>query len=375
MTPNAPRNAIQGRIQSLLDDWVARGLETGAQIAVIHEGKWLVDAWAGLADSSTGARVGARTLFPAFSVTKGVTATLVHLLAERGLLDYDAPIAKVWPEFGKNGKAGITLRHALTHSAGVPRLPNDLPPEDLADWEKMCGLISGLTPLWEPGTHVEYHALTSGWIWGEVMRRVDGRGFGELLRDEIKQPLGLSDFHVGLPAELESRVAILEEIGEPWKPAENPPAFASVPDSLQPLNELMNQSAARRAILPAASGIFTARDLARFYAALLPGGIDGVELLPPSRVETALSGCPLGYETGEPESALGDARSFGHAGHGGSVAFADLRRGFAFAFVRNRLRGPDQPDTRRLLADFIRSEWGRGKFSGHSRFKPLEGKS
>lgn len=345
---------LQSRIQSRLDEWVAGGVETGLQVAVIHKGQLIVDAWSGLANSVTGEPVTATTLFPGFSVTKGIAATLVHWAAERHGLDYHTPVAKYWPEFGKNGKASITLRQALDHTAAVPHLPNDIRPVDLTDWDKMTAIVANLSPLWEPGTRFEYHALTSGWIWGEVIRRVDGRDFSTVLRAEICEPLGLRDLHVGIPANAEPRVATLEEIGEPWEPAEPPPPFSSVPNSLQPLYELMNRSDARQACIPAANGIFCARDLARFYAALLPGGIGGMELLPPDRIQTAITSRPLGYQSSESEPAMGGMQSFGHNGHGGPLAFADRQRGFSFAFVRNRLRGPNQPDTRRLLADEIR---------------------
>ena len=166
---------IGSRIQAFLDEQVATGPEVGLQVAAYHRGELVVDAWSGVADVATGRPIEGDTVFVTFSVSKGVTATIVHLLAERGQLDYDAPIARVWPAFAKHGKERITIRQALTHSAGLAHLPLDLRPDEVIDWDRMCAIMEEATPAWEPGTKTGYHALTFGWILGEFVRRVDGR--------------------------------------------------------------------------------------------------------------------------------------------------------------------------------------------------------
>src|SRR5262249_30235725 len=152
----------------------------------------------GLADSATGRKVDGDTLFVVFSCTKGITATVIHQLAERGLLDYDAPVAGYWPEFARNGKGGITVRQLLTHAAGVPQIPESLTPDNMSDWERVCRAVADLTPLWEPGTKIGYHAVTYGWILGEVARRADGRPFGQIVQEEICRPLGIDSLFVGI---------------------------------------------------------------------------------------------------------------------------------------------------------------------------------
>jgi CubicO group peptidase (beta-lactamase class C family) len=144
-----------------------------------------------------------------FSTTKGITATCIHLLAERGQVEYDAPVARYWPAFGGSGKEAVTLRDALTHRAGVPQMPDGLTPGDLGDWDRICAGIAAEAPLWEPGTQTGYHAYTFGWILGEVLRRVDGRPIARFVQEEICAPLGIRDLYVGIPDEAEARVAPL----------------------------------------------------------------------------------------------------------------------------------------------------------------------
>jgi CubicO group peptidase (beta-lactamase class C family) len=337
----------QRQLQSLLNQFVEEDLERGLQVAVYLHGELIVDACAGVADPATGRKVDSDTLFPIFSTTKGIAATLVHLLVERGKLSYETPIAGVWPEFAAHGKGGITLRHALNHSASLALMPLGVTRADLSDWSTMCAKIAALKPVTPPGAEMAYHAITYGWILGEVARRVDGRSFGQMLREEICLPLGLTrSLFVGIPDDVEPLVAILER-----KPADASPAMddsipQAIPSLLQPLHDWMNRSDARRACIPASNGIMTARAIARHYAALLPGGVDGVELLPPSRIRSALA--PQAYANMLPDDpplnqrlgyTVGHASSlsaFGHNGYGGSVGFADLERGLAFGFARNR---------------------------------------
>lgn len=351
---------MQERIQRLIDRLVAEGKERGLQVAAYVDGKLVVNASAGVADASTGRLVDERTLFPVFSVTKGVAATIIHRLVERGLLAYDETIATYWPEFAARGKESITLQQALNHSAGLPQMPRPLTFTELNDWDAMCARIADLTPLWTPGTRIEYHAITYGWLVGEVARRVDGRPFGQLLAEEIARPLGVEDaMFVGIPDDVESRIAILEEPGAVPMPDDGSPQ--SIPAWMWPLHTWMNRPDARRACIPASNGIMSALALACHYAALLPGGvdaidgIDGVELLPASRVRLATvpqkpehpenddypRNRALGYSVGLDESRPGLVRTFGHGGYGGCNAFAEPDRRLAIAINKNLLNQHD----------------------------------
>jgi CubicO group peptidase (beta-lactamase class C family) len=329
-------------VQGLLEQWVADGLETGVQVAVYRRGTLVVDVWVGT--NGTGRAVGPETLFPVFSVTKGLTATLVHQAVERGQLAYDRALAADWPEFAAAGKSEITLRQVLNHSAGLPCLPPRTDGIDLADRRAIAAALARRKPDFPPGTRAEYHAITQGVLLGEVLERVTGRTFPELLDEGIRRPLGLRDLYVGLPESEDDRVARLEE-PEPAPLLEEP---AAVPSWLGPLHEVMNRPAMWRSCQPATSGLATARALARHYAGLLPGGVDGVCLLRPETLRAAAadqhltlpdgtaSSWGLGYNR-YPAYAVGDEPAIGHGGHGGSVAFADPSRGLAVALVRNRL--------------------------------------
>ncbi|MFA6961540.1 MAG: serine hydrolase domain-containing protein [Opitutaceae bacterium] len=360
---------VQNEVQLLFDRLVDEDKERGLQAAVYYRGELVVDAWAGTADPARGVAVSADTLFPVFSCGKGITATIIHRLVERGVLAYEQTIASVWPEFAANGKATITVGQALNHTAGLQLVPLGLGYENLGDWAAVCAAIAAMAPAWTPGSQREYHAITFGWILGEAACRATGKAFDQLLEEEIRRPLGLKNMFMGISDEVESRVAVLEEIG----PEGEFPVVdyaQSIPNWVQPLWHFMNRGDVRRACLPASNGIMTARDLARHYAALCPGGVDGVELLPPSRMKEALAkgDMPevegwgprgLGYGLGEEGAVIGRRKTcFGHGGHGGSQGFADLDHGLAVAFVRNRLRDPSGVDTVRLLVETVRRELG-----------------
>lgn len=335
---------IQNRIQDLLNEIVSEGQELGVQVTAYQKGKLIVDAWSGTMDSTCDAKVDGDTLFPVFSTTKGIAATIIHLLVERGQIAYDTRVAEVWPEFGANGKEEIRLRHCLTHTAGLPHVPMKISREQIHNWDAVCAALAEAEPAWLPGTRMEYHAMTYGWLLGEVAQRVDGRLFSQMVQDEICKPLSIKTLFTGLPAALESQVAILEA-----RDFEMPVIDDSVPQAVPlyvwPLHEMMNRSEARRACQPASNGIMNARAIARHYAALLPGGVDGIELLPPGRIREAIKWQPapddsplrmgLGYMIGGEGSIMGNERAFGHGGHGGSMGFANLETGLAFGFTRN----------------------------------------
>lgn len=329
---------LQMEIQSFLEELVSEGRERGIQVAAYHEGRLVVDAWAGCADGSTGCPVHGETLFPVFSVTKGIAATVLHLLVERGKLGYDDRIADFWPEFGNRGKEAITVRQGLDHSAGIPLMPVGIGDLELGDWDAICRAIAALEPIWPPGSRVEYHAMTYGWIVGELARRVDGRPFSQLVREEIALPLGIGDaLYMGVPEGVEPEIAVIEEPEAAIPvPTGKPEA---VPSWLGPLHAMMNRPDVQRACIPASNGIMNARAIARHYAALLPGGVDGVELLPESRIREATrlwrpdEARSMGYVCLSPP--MGDASSFGHGGYGGSRGFAELNHRFALGITKN----------------------------------------
>jgi CubicO group peptidase (beta-lactamase class C family) len=197
--------------QDAVDTVVCEKGEIGLQVAAYLDGELIVDVQSGIADLETGRRVDRETLFPVFSVVKAVTAVALHLQAERGLIDYEAPISRYWPEFAANGKDKATIRDALSHRLGIPQMPTGVTPELMSDYDWMIDQLAQLKPLFMPGTANGYMCFTFGWIIAECVRRTDpkNRPFGEFVHQEIVTPLGIDDLWIGLPSVLEPRVARL----------------------------------------------------------------------------------------------------------------------------------------------------------------------
>lgn len=354
-------NKLNSRIQTLLDNAVREGRETGIQVAVYRCGKLIVDAWAGTADPESDLPVNGDTLFPVFSCSKGIAATVIHILVERGILDYDAPIAQYWPEFAQNGKEKITLRHALAHTAGLPQMPEGIGPEDVSRWDFMCDAVSRLKPISGPGERQKYHAITYSWLVGEVACRATGKSFPQLLEEEISRPLGLKNVYIGLPENVTAPVATLAEPGvQPMLPG--PSGADAIPLSLQPLCDWMNRADAQRGCVPASSGVMSARGMAAHYAAVLPGGLNGVELIPPARLALAVEPqIPWGLEEYGPRG-LGYALNgnfgesgFGHGGYGGSNGFANPQAGLAVGITKNLFspQGIHEEIIKTICAEFV----------------------
>jgi CubicO group peptidase (beta-lactamase class C family) len=345
-------NELQQQVQQAIDELVESGAERGLQVSVYRHGEAVVDAVAGVADPSSGRQVTTDTLFFSYSIGKGVASTVVHVLAERGVLDYDTRIVELWPEFGAHGKESATVRHALSQSVGVPGLPPGLTVEDLTDWDKMCAIIADSEPWWEPGTKIGYHAITWGYIVGEIIRRASGKPIPQALREEVAEPLGVTnELFFAVPAAERSRVARLEDApgGEEM--------FGELPPD-SPIHKLGPDLTAADAncseVLGAnilAGGTVTARAVARMYAALL-GEVDGVRLISPERLRevsaVAMSGTDqifgfptswgLGYAIGQFMSNAHETQHvFGVGGIGGSHAYADTRTGTTFALTKNWL--------------------------------------
>ena len=352
----------QNQVQEAIDRLVESEVETGVQVAAYRRGELVVDAVAGVADTATGRPLTADTPIFSASTGKGMTSSVAHMLAERGVFGYDTPIVELWPEFGTHGKQTATIRHALTHSAGVPGVPADTTPEDLCDWQKMCAAIADAEPWWEPGTKFGYHALTYGYIIGEIVRRATGKPISQVLREEVAGPLGVADeLFFSVPQAELGRLARLEGDNEPMdaeqiKQLEQmmPLFFKAAPLTVQPSAELYNRTDFLTSDVPA-GGSMSARAVAHLYAALL-GEVDGVRLISPARLRelsaVAIEGVDqvfgnharmtLGYTIGRPNSSSPESSTtFGWSGVGGSHASADTATGIALAVTKNRFTGAD----------------------------------
>lgn len=334
--------------------------EVGAACCLYVDGRAVVDLWGGIADPATGRPWREDTIQLVFSTTKGVTATCANLLAQRGEIDLDAPVADYWPEFAANGKEGVPVRWVLSHQAGLPVVEGDFTLDEVLAWHPVVDALAAQAPLWEPGTGHGYHMRTYGWIVGEVVRRVTGRGLGAFVADELAGPLGL-DFWVGLPEEQEVRCASVVPPRDADGQTQDvlalvPPDLllaraGTGPSGLFAYDEMWNRRDVHAAEMPSSNGIGDARSLARLYAALI-GEVDGIRVLAPATVAAAaapqvrgadkviLVETSFGLGFMLPPSLVEGAApgAFGHAGAGGSLSFADPDAGFAFSYVMNQMR-------------------------------------
>jgi CubicO group peptidase (beta-lactamase class C family) len=346
---------IQNQVQEAIDELVESAAERGLQVAVYQNGEQVADAVAGVADPETGRLVAPDTPFYAYSVGKGATATVAHMLVERGLFGYDTRIVELWPEFGAHGKESATVRHVLTHTVGVPGIPANTTPEDLCDWDKMCAVIADAEPWWEPGAKTAYHAYPFGYIIGEIVRRATGKPISQVLREEVAWPLAVeNEVYFGMPESEHGRLARLEDMeGSAEFLASMPddsPFFELGPRAIIPTAEFGNRPDILIADIPA-GGKMSARAMASMYAALL-GEVDGVRLISPERLreisapafsgEDQIMGNPvtwaLGYAIGRIGTEAYETPSvFGMGGVGGSYACADTATGVAWALTKNRL--------------------------------------
>ncbi|HEX9041932.1 MAG TPA: serine hydrolase domain-containing protein [Trebonia sp.] len=353
----------------------------GAAVAVYHRGELVVDLWGGWRAKGQPWERG--TLAMCFSTTKGVTSTALHVLAERGQLDYDAPVASYWPEFAQAGKEHITVRHVLTHSAGLHRMRTMVDnAQRMLDWDYMVAALERAEPAYEPGSRHGYHALTYGWLAGELVRRVSGRPIAQFVDEELACPLGLDGLYVGCPPGERGRVATLAPMAaplagrlglRPWEVMGGPigriPALLGLPvsprrfvNALLPrgIEDVLWGPEVMDAEIPAANGFFTARSLAKLYALLAHGGqLDGVRLLSPqtlrkiavvhSRGPDLVLVLPMGWRLGYHSAFTTRGTvpgAFGHFGFGGSGGWADPRRDVALAMVCNRGSGTPVGDLR-----------------------------
>jgi CubicO group peptidase (beta-lactamase class C family) len=356
-----------------LRNFTQRG-EVGASVCVMVGSVPVVDLWGGIANPVTNQAWQKDTLVHVWSCTKGVTALCAHLLAARGQLDLDAPVVQYWPEFGQNGKEATTVEMLMSHKAGVPAIREPLPQGALYDWDFMTETLAAEEPFWAPGTRHGYHALTFGFLVGELVRRISGRPLDVFFREEVAQPLGL-DFWLTLPASEDARVAP----SLPAAPPSAPPFPAwfllaiSDPTSIPALIFFNNGGylipgeadtrAAREAVIGATGGITNARGLCRLYSELArprlpwrPNLLEPASLVRMGRTISAgfdqfgqiPSRFTAGYiksmdnRRGTPanqDSGILSEDAFGHSGFGGSIGFADPRAALSLGYAMNQ-QGP-----------------------------------
>jgi CubicO group peptidase (beta-lactamase class C family) len=347
----------------------AAGREVGASFAATLDGALVIDLWAGFADAAKTKPWQRDSIANVWSTTKAITALVAHVLADRGALDLDAPVARYWPEFAANGKGAIPVHMLLSHRAGLPCFDEKLPTEALWDWERMTRVLAAGTPAWEPGTANGYHAMSYGWLVGEVVRRIDGRTLGAFFADEIARPLGI-DFHVGLAASefgrcVEMVPPTLEEMTATGTPPPAPGSLLARMMGNPPLlPDVANRAEWRAAEIPAANGHGNARSVAQAMAIVACGGtVGGRRVLGEPALARAMTeqasdtdlvlGVPLRWGLGFmlqndtlPLSPGGTA--CGHGGWGGSLGIADPATRLSWAYVMNKMSPGTLGDTRAL---------------------------
>jgi len=324
---------------------LTEGLGSGAGLAVWHDGQWIVDLWGGTANAQGTASWERDSLVQPYSTTKPFAAMCALVLVDRGFLDLDAPVQRYWPEF----VAPATVRHVLSHQAGIVVLDKDVPSETFYDWPGMCALLAQQEPAWEPGSGLGESALFYGHLVGELVRQVDGRTPGPFLRGEICGPLGL-DFMIGLTDDEQARAVDLTFDNEQFRRinADGRPELFERAISNPPGAEdvtVVNSRAWRSAEIPAVNGHGTARGVAGLYAALLQG-----ELLSPALFQEATSTVCSGPDLilGEDvEWGLGfgvDDDGFGMGGIGGSMGWASTQGNYTIGFLPGTIGTFDRAD-------------------------------
>lgn len=377
--PSVPMPLVEGHcdpafapVRALFTQSVEAGEELGAALALEIDGRPVIDLWGGWADAPGGRRWQRDTLCVLFSNTKPATALCAHRLAEAGELDLDRSLGHYWPAFAAGERRAITPRMLLDHSAGLPALREALPEGAAFDWEQMVQRLEREELFWAPGSRVGYHALSFGWLVGELVRRVSGERPGEFFRTRIAEPLGL-DFWIGLPEAEEPRVARIAPPPPP-PPGAARNAFEQAlqhephsPTALYMRNtggwrpSGFNTRAGHAAQIPAANGIANARALARLYGTLACGGVrEGVHLLGEATLARAIEISSATHDdaclrvptrfgagfmrqmdnraTGQDSACFG-ADAFGHVGAGGSLGIGSIGRRLGFGYVMNRMGG------------------------------------
>jgi CubicO group peptidase (beta-lactamase class C family) len=372
--------SLNAKVQELIESQISAGRQIGIQVAAYKDGEQVVEAVAGAMGPHDPRPMQHDSLTCAFSVTKGVAATAIHILADRGQIEYDVPVAKYWAAFGKHGKDRVTVAQAMSHQVGLYAMRRPFSPSHASDWEGGLRFMEDGVPAWEPGTATGYHAFTWGWIVGGIVQAATGRHIKDVIREEIAEPLGMADeMFVGIPDGVEDRLVTLDTSAQGRTDGPIPPEhpmFDAMPPDMWPH---FNSMEVRKACVPSGNGHFTARAVAKMYAALANGGeVGGVRLVSPERIkhmQRLMTAEPdrvivgairksIGYFMGGDRDGIPNAMgpresAFGHPGAGGALAFADPEAGLAIAVIHNKManEGPGQGTTLETC-NLIRREMG-----------------
>lgn len=339
-------------VREVFENNLKGGLDVGASFAATVEGEMVVDLWGGFADAARTRPWARDTIVNVYSTTKTMTALTALLLADRGVLDLHAPVARYWPEFAASGKEGVKVSHLLSHAAGLSGWDTPLRAEELYDWSRICALLAAQKPWWTPGEKVGYHALSQGFLVGEVIRRASGKTVGTVFREEIAGPLR-ADFHIGLAAEHDARVGELIPPTTGLGKGQDPQSIAGRTLNNPVLTALEPRTRAWRAAeIPAAGGFGHARSVAEVQTVLANRGVSkGKRIMSEAGTRRALEpqiegvdmvlGLPIkhGMGYGLPGEAmpLPSPNTCFWGGWGGSLVIADLDRRICCAYVMNKM--------------------------------------
>ncbi len=346
-------------VQNFMD-----GLEVGASLNVTIKGEQVVDLWAGYANPDKTQPWKRDTLVNVCSTTKGITSMAVAILADRGLLRYRDTVAQHWPDFAQGGKSDVTIGQLLSHQAGLCGMRQATVVQDFYDWDKTCRRLAAMEPFWTPGDGSGYHAITFGYLAGELIRRIDGRTPGTFIKEEIADIVG-ADFHVGLPEDLEDRVAlVIKPPAAAQLMGEAPPDYVQATMANPPIDpEFPHDRGWRAAEIPSANGHGTAQALARMYSFFANGGsLDGIKLVSRDAIQRATTqqcngvdrilGMPSRWGAGFALNNGGlygptDA-AFGHSGFGGSMGYADPSEAISVGYTMNQMQSEIRGDPRTI---------------------------
>ncbi len=353
-------------LRSVFEGNLASGADIGASVSVRVADETVIDLWGGYADAAQTKPWEENTIVNVYSTTKTMTALTALLLADRGLIDFNAPVAKYWPEFAAGGKSRVTVAQIMSHQSGLSGWREPVTKQDLYDWERAVELLAAQEPFWEPGSATGYHAVTMGFLVGEVVRRVTGKSMGTVFREEIAGPLG-ADFHIGLPASEDDRVAELIP----------PPPGQGLDGNLDAMNEIQKNwiinplfsvddtktRGWRGAEMGASNGQGNARSIALVHTILANGGVaNGKRIMSEAGCRKALElqkdgtdlilGTPLrmalGFGlAGELMPFLNKSTMF-WGGYGGSIAIIDMENRMSFGYAMNKMAGTTTGDIRAL---------------------------
>lgn len=342
----------------------AEELEVGASLSVTLKGEPVVDIWAGHIDAEKSRPWQRDTLVNVWSTTKGVTAMAIAILVDRGLLNYRDPVSQYWPDFAQLGKSDVTVGQLLSHQAGLCGFREKTTVEDYYNWSRMCRRLAAMKPFWPLGEGSGYHAVTFGYLAGELIRRIDGRTPGTFIREELAEPLG-TEFWVGLPEDLEERLSLVIKPPQPAQlVSDNAPDYVIATMANPPIDpEFPHDRGWRAAEIPAANGHGTANGLARLYSAFANGGsVDGIKIVGRDTIKRATAeqcsgvdrnlGLESSWASGFSRNGRGmygpNADTFGHSGFGGSMAFADPSAKLSVGYTMNQMHSNLQGDPRTL---------------------------